>query len=364
MYRSFSVSNFRNLKSLSISDLKRINIIIGKNNTGKTSLLEALYLHIGCMHPELTLKLLSFRGILGSEPTAKALWGSLFYQYNLDSEITLSATYPDNTKSNLSISLQQPPTSLVEIKPPADDLIEISNKVTTSTQLPLISEQMLVYKYKHRSPESTRLTSLKMKGPLLNLEINPQVTNNPSPGFFIPARTQLDPSSVAQRLGDLQVNRRDKPVIDALRLIEPNLKSLSIIPIGPVPTIHADTGLPTLLPLQLAGEGMTNMSELIVDIASAPKGIVLIDDIGTGIHYSVLHLFWKAIFQLSVKLNVQILSTTHSSECLEAAHKALSSPNKHDISVYRLQRSDHKISVLTYDKDTLEAAYQSGLEVR
>ncbi|GAG76673.1 unnamed protein product, partial [marine sediment metagenome] len=303
MYRSFSVSNFRNFKSLSISDLKRINIIIGKNNTGKTSLLEALYLHMGCMHPELTLKLLNFRGIPGSEASAKAIWGSLFYQYNIDSEITLSATYPDNTKANLSISLQQAPTSLVEIKPPTDGLIEIPEKVTTSAQLPLISERMLAYKYKHRSTESTRLTSLKLKKSELNLEINPPVTDNPFPGFFIPARTQLDPSSVARRLGELQVNRKDKPVVYALRLIEPNLKSLSIIPIGPVSTIHADTGLTTLLPLQLAGEGMTNMSEIIIDIASAPKGIVLIDDIGTGIHYSVLHLFWKVIFKLAVKLD-------------------------------------------------------------
>ena len=45
MYKSFRVKNFRCFKDLQINDLGRVNLIAGKNNTGKTALMEAMYLH-------------------------------------------------------------------------------------------------------------------------------------------------------------------------------------------------------------------------------------------------------------------------------------------------------------------------------
>jgi len=47
MYQSFHVKNFRCFDDLQLNDLARVNLIAGKNNTGKTSLLEALFLHAG-----------------------------------------------------------------------------------------------------------------------------------------------------------------------------------------------------------------------------------------------------------------------------------------------------------------------------
>ena len=78
----------------------------------------------------------------------------------------------------------------------------------------------------------------------------------------------------------------------------------------------------------------------------------------------ILPLFWKVIFQLTKRLNSQLFVTTHSAECLETAYSAFSSMKQYDMKVYRLQRMDHAISAISYDKKTLQTAIETGLEVR
>src|ERR1700677_3547386 len=47
MIRSLAVENFRCYKHVEISDLSRLNVIVGKNATGKTALLESVRLALG-----------------------------------------------------------------------------------------------------------------------------------------------------------------------------------------------------------------------------------------------------------------------------------------------------------------------------
>src|SRR2546423_161740 len=44
MLDSLSIKNFRLFRDLKVESLSRVNLIAGKNNTGKTALLEAVYL--------------------------------------------------------------------------------------------------------------------------------------------------------------------------------------------------------------------------------------------------------------------------------------------------------------------------------
>ena len=44
MLNEFGVGGYRGLKDLELNDLKKVNIFIGSNNCGKTSILEAIIL--------------------------------------------------------------------------------------------------------------------------------------------------------------------------------------------------------------------------------------------------------------------------------------------------------------------------------
>ncbi len=355
MYKSFAVKNFRTFSSILIENMQRINLIIGKNNAGKTAFLEAIFLHIGSLNPVLTANIAQFRGITGFKANAEDLWSSLFHNFNINKTIELTAVYPDRSKATLKISLL--PSSLVTF-----DEIDKSHTDYSSrdSQLSLLPGQHLQYKYTHKSTSFTKTAKLTTQG----LNIEPLGGTIPQTGFFVPARISLDPGATAQRFGELEIKLESKTIVNFLKIIEPRIKSLTVIPLGPVSYIHADIGGKRLMPLQLLGEGMVRLSEIAIDISSATGGIVLVDDIDTGIHHSVLPIFWKALFKLTKKLNVQLFASTHSAESLETAHRAWNDMNQYDMAVYRLQRVGQSVDVISYDKQTLEAAIETGLEVR
>ena len=87
--------------------------------------------------------------------------------------------------------------------------------------------------------------------------------------------------------------------------------------------IWGDIGLPELVPLPAMGEGMTQIAWLVLAIASMPDGVVLVDEIENGIHHSVLPDVWRAIDEAAKQFHTQIFATTHSFECVMAAHESL-----------------------------------------
>ncbi len=89
MYTSFSIENFRCFENMTIEPLARVNLICGENNTGKTALLEALWLHSGPNLPDLGLRLYGFRNIAGPDPAR--LLHDLFRNFDPHRTISLEA---------------------------------------------------------------------------------------------------------------------------------------------------------------------------------------------------------------------------------------------------------------------------------
>jgi len=112
------------------------------------------------------------------------------------------------------------------------------------------------------------------------------------------------------------------------------------------------------------GGGMVRLTNLAVYIGNAPNGVVLVDEIENGLHYSVMFKIWKAIALAARESDAQVFATTHSWECIKAAHQAFTLDGKYDFRLHRLGRIDGKIGAVTYDQETLDAAIKAGLEVR
>jgi AAA15 family ATPase/GTPase len=124
-------------------------------------------------------------------------------------------------------------------------------------------------------------------------------------------------------------------------------------------------GMERLFPLQLMGEGMVRLTDLILNIAGAPNGVVLVDEIETGFHYSVLPKVWQAIARVAREMNTQVFATTHSRECLIAAHQAFSKSEIYDFRLFRLEfGAEGKNRVVAYDRELLEFVLERDWEVR
>jgi hypothetical protein len=189
----------------------------------------------------------------------------------------------------------------------------------------------------------------------------------PSPPFqaiFQGARLRTPLSEEAERFGKLEVQSKQDVVLQVLKLLEPRLKRLAMVILAGQPVLHGDIGIGRLVPLPVMGEGMVRLASLVLSIGNAPNGVVLVDEIENGLHYSALGKVWAAIAEVARQFNTQIFATTHSRECIVTAHNAFVESGLYDFRLHRLDRTDEAIRAVTYDQATLAAAIETGLEVR
>ena len=143
--------------------------------------------------------------------------------------------------------------------------------------------------------------------------------------------------------------------------MEPDIQRVEANPGSGVPTILVDIGLGELVPLSVMGEGMTRLAQMMIYLCGLPNGIVLIDEVENGLHHSVLATVWKTLEKAAVDLDVQIVATTHSYECFEAAHKALDPDN---FLYHRLEAGSRGHRCVTYDADRIAGAIHYNMEAR
>ena len=127
------------------------------------------------------------------------------------------------------------------------------------------------------------------------------------------------PHEDAVRLGRLRRRKQGDLVLDALRIIEPRLRSIEDSVASGAPMISGDIGLSELVPLAVMGEGMIRIARLVLAVVDSPDGLVLVDEVETGLHHSVLPEVWKAVDAVARRFGTQIVATTHSYECMQAA---------------------------------------------
>jgi hypothetical protein len=117
--------------------------------------------------------------------------------------------------------------------------------------------------------------------------------------------------------------------------------------------------------LSTLGEGVNRMLNIILSLVNAKQGILLIDEIENGIHYSIHSKVWELIFTLSEELQVQVFATTHSWDCIDGFQRALNS--FHDPSqclLLRLSKREEEIFATTFNARELAIATRENIEVR
>lgn len=347
MYTSFLVSNFRGLRELQLNNLDHINLIAGKNNTGKTAILEALFLHSGATNPSLALNINSFRGMerfsIGSEAEQELPWDSTFFNYDKKNPITLKGTHRNNEIRTLRIYVEP-----------------LKFTVPNPQNIGGIVKEAFVFEYENERREKAKVQLNFASG---QPQMSP-VLPVPYACSYLAARRPVGPAEDANRFGMLEVKGQEGLVLESLRCIEPGLKKVSVILRAGEPTLHGEINGKRLIPLPLMGEGMARLATIVLAIATAPNGAVLIDEIENGLHHSVLVDVWNAVGKIAAKFYTQVFATTHSLECIRAGHQAFKGSAAYDFRVYRVERRETETHALAYEKDTLEAAIQSELEIR
>jgi AAA15 family ATPase/GTPase len=358
-YASFAVNNFRCLQDFLIEDLGQVNLIAGMNNVGKTALLEALFLHIGSTNPELALRVDRWRGLgILNEVTASP-WRNLFWQFQDKEPIKLISKNKKGQQRVLTITVSPSPSTILE---------EI--KAKEGSEILGSLGQDIIFNYTDEQKKTQKVTATPLfskKGEVIRFQLNmkPAIKASPFTGIFLNSWRQVVADEEVQRFSDLRIKKEDHIFLKALKYIEPRLEKLEILSPKAVSIIHGYlSGYDEPVPLPLLGDGARRVGSLVLSIGAARDGVVLVDEIENGIHHSVMRSLWEVLAEAAVLFNAQIFATTHSQECIEAAHEAFKPMEEYSFRLHRLDRKDGVVKAVSYDQESLKGALSIPLEVR
>ena len=359
MIRSLTLSRFKCFLNLRIPQLARITLLGGENSIGKTSLLEAIFLFYGRYAEDILVRLHGWRGmpVIGLAP--EELFAPFFFDYCMDRDILLSFGIDNRTERLRMFFVPQHRKDTLggrsgERRP---------RKAFVRTDVRAVAPNALALEYQgSRGASETAYILVGSKG--LEVEGAP-ASGESRTAVFLQSRSPIAATEDAQRFGRLDKMGLAGEIVEFLKRFYPHLEDLSLIP-GPdgKPVIHADIGLARKVPAGYVGDGFCRLLSVYLAIASAPKGVVLIDEIGGGIHYSALAKVWRGVEAASEKYGCQVVATTHSYECIQAARQGLEELLKPDFLYIRLDKSETGVVPKLYSFDVLGAAVESGWEVR
>ncbi|MEM8720104.1 MAG: AAA family ATPase [Cyanobacteria bacterium P01_G01_bin.39] len=380
MLEQLKIENFRCFKYFEIGHLSKVNLIVGKNNGGKTTILEAI-------------RLFNSQDILSSLKEITTIRGeSIGNQNKINITHVFNSHYVDLDKYLIISGINSNKDEYIKLSIDSADNIENTEMIRKLKQLILHEEEQESLNFKTEFKNT--LKSVSAEQGLINI---PSIYDFSTEGeiikkldFFIgdmPLRllifnnsqilktkfissSSLTPQESLKLFNQIVLTPEEDLVYQALQIIEPNIERIA--PIGnEIKNNNSRSGFFVRLkdtqkriPIGSMGDGIWRMLGLSLALVSAKDGVLLVDEIDTGLHYTALEDMWKLIWETSKKLNVQVFATTHNSDCWKALEALTSRVDvgEEDISIQRIEK-DAPRSV-AYNKEEIATAVERETEVR
>lgn len=353
MITDISIENFKALKELNLNGLNRISLVSGRNNVGKSTLLEALFLYMDHLAVDSFGKLSMFRGTIAMG--ANGLWNPLFYQMNTQNPIIISVK-DDGEFGKLKYERDDSylPNNISGISESSIAHFRAENNASYSLGFTYIKGN-----YNEKGHFSLNNSNGVLREVTTSLPGNEAVRMKQTQ--FMGTRRNAGFDYLVNQLGSMELQGEKKLLINALKEMDPSIEDVLTLSVQGLTQIYIRTD-GRLVPLYYAGDGIYELVGICLAIEEQKNGLVLIDELETGLHYSMYEQLWKTIDYISERFNCQVIATTHSYELISAVTGGLSSLQ--DFSYYRIGKEDNISVAHRYDYDMLDSALKSDMEVR
>lgn len=365
MITDLTIRNFRCFETLKLENLRRINIIVGRNAAGKTALLEAVKLSVGGT-PQTASWINAVRGLAGPIPVPmtreqfESLWVNCFYGLDQDRRIVFERRDSSGLDSSLVIFYDpsQPVTQLPSQPPPSQTSqteTEVARRLAPTAIVPLVFRRS-----SFSIQGDLRATVLPNGG--LHLEPGPEL--GPA-SAVLGAGVGYQPADTTAWFSHLVQQNRESEVVELVQREYPEVRGLAIVQSGPFASSVWVTVpyLKNKIPLSLLSTGVNKFLTLVLAAHHYKKGIVLVDEIENGTYYTRLPSLWTALHRIAVDNDTQIFATTHSQECLDAAVEMIRA-DEEQFCLIRLRREDGKTLKRQLYGAAVASAIEEGIEIR
>ncbi|OKZ20506.1 MAG: hypothetical protein BHV77_09955 [Bacteroides sp. 43_108] len=344
MFEKVEIERFRGIRNASIQGFRRINLFFGKNNCGKSSLLEALFLASGGANPMLPVNVNFMRGY------GKSRLNDLNLEfYNLDSEQPIHIKLMDGYVRDLNISLFEKRQNSISLN--ADDANILSN----------VEEGRYGLKFDFKVNDQSYVSLLRFDSS------SPGNASVAAPKHYVESLrcTYLSPkydfNASIQGLKNILQNKDEHFIIEGLQLLEPQVRDF----IFSDNEMLVDIGLSKRIPVNMLGDGARKIVSLLTAVYNCKDGLLLIDEISNGFHHSVMCSLWKVLIDASVKNNTQLFVTTHDLDSIKGLRDAAINEYSDYVASFRLLKSsDGELKAFHYSLDSLDYSINQEIEIR
>jgi len=355
LLRDLTIENYRSFDKYRLDNLARVNLLVGDNNCGKTSVLEAVHIitangKISCVTEALTLRECwtdKRRVRNGKEediPNVLALVHHNGTEVIADGKSSFSVT-ANGTYKQVEVTVKVEDSELVEIRSNAlsdGEMFRLEIMRLDSSQFP-------------RPPAPTSRPKIDTKRAMELRHIPNHV--------FVPSRG-LGSARSAALWTTLLRSKKEALVERALSVVDDRIQHIIVTPNARARSgILFDRGDERVSAAEV-GEGTVFMFSISVALAGSEGGVVLIDEIDTGLHYSKLADMWKMVIQSAKDLDVQVFATTHSLDCIRGLAEAVERDPAFtdDVAIFRIERPGEQ--AVRFGGDELRVVIENEIEVR
>ena len=390
--KSLHIKNFRMLEDFQVSKLGRVNLIVGKNNSGKSSVLEALRIYAGNANPNLLAELAQSHDEKwqrdNEEPEAqdvlpfKAFFSGRKFPDSDASGIEVGdGTIKNSVKIEHGFYLEE---LIIETDPDGEERPRVRRTRVSKNDLvgfsgEAVDEAIFIQVHDGNSImlrfDGTRG---RVRAPLMAQKLKPCA--------YIPTQF-ISKDELADEWDKIGLTEAQELVKNALRIISPDFEDILFVRNDELnelyPRLLTGSSSRSLsrsaivklkdedepVPLNSMGDGISRVLQLFLKLFAARGGFLLIDEFENGLHYSVQKQVWQLVFDLAKKLDVQVFATTHSWDCIESFAKVAVEKTDTEGVLFRIGRSvratnQGKVIATVFDEDKLLNITQSDIEVR
>lgn len=345
-YTQINIQNYRGIRTCILKNLGLVNVLFGKNNCGKSSILEAVFLMSGPSNPTMPIIVNNLRSLTSfAEEDIK----TDFYGLNTDNEIHISSD--GECKRDVKISM-----------------IESHSKQIALDQISQMNAELMAKRYGFKVEftigEENKDHHTELIIATEDRKAKAITDNNYKESLYaeyIPSGYMM--LNINDKLTQVIKNKEENEILEALRIVEPKIKDIQLLD----KKVLVDIGLSNRLPINVLGDGVRKVLAILLSIHSAKNGVLMIDEIDNGLHFSIMKTLWKVILHTCKKQNTQLFVSTHSLDLLKALVSVTEEGTAEQVSVssYKLLRKeDDELVPLRYDEETLAYTINQEMEVR
>jgi hypothetical protein len=352
------LKTYRGIAGLELNDLSPVSLVVGANNAGKSSILEAAGLALRPSDPMQWISAVRHRDV--DLALVDGLWSMFPSSHALLAEsgtegsawISIEATLANRSRVLDARCTVEPIWTASSAEP---EVIKtgFESPLTPKKDVPELTAKLEI------TIDGQPAVVVKLPGTAPPLDTSLHRVLSVTPGTHYSTKSMVAHLSRAVEEGKKQL------AVDILRVFDPDVEDLDVVLLPnreAVRVTHVKRGV---VDLSSFGDGMRRSAALALALVRASQGVLLIDEIEAGIHYSVLDPVLGKLLEAAASAQVQLVASTHSLEAVDALVSAIGARDGADsLAAYWVQRKDGKHEARRYDFERLKRMREGGLDIR